>query len=96
MNPKTYNINLFYQKFLTNPDQCRIRLLSLGSINVNVLDKVQSDHSYMVLITCKKCGELDYLTSKAFWNITDFGAKCEECETINTITLEKGELKKQV
>jgi hypothetical protein len=49
----------------------------------------------MVLITCKKCGELDYLTSKAFWNITDFGAKCEKCETINTITLEKGELKKQ-
>ena len=95
MNPKTYNINLFYQKFLTNPDQCRIHLLSLGSINVNVLDKVQSDHSYMVLITCKKCGELDYLTSKAFWNITDFGAKCEKCETINTITLEKGELKKQ-
>jgi hypothetical protein len=49
----------------------------------------------MVLITCKKCGELDYLTSKAFWNITDFDAKCEKCETINTITLEKGELKKQ-
>jgi hypothetical protein len=32
----------------------------------------------------------------AFWNISDFGAKCEKCETINTITLEKGELKKQV
>jgi len=30
------------------------------------------------------------------WNITDFGAKCEKCETINTITLEKGELRKQV
>jgi hypothetical protein len=29
----------------------------------------------------------------AFWNITDFGAKCEKCETINTITLEEGELK---
>jgi len=42
----------------------------------------------MVLITCKKYGELGYLTSKAFWNITDFGAKCEKCETINTITLE--------
>jgi phage FluMu protein Com len=49
----------------------------------------------MVLITCKKCGELDYLTSKAFSNLTDFGAKCEKCETINTITLENGELKKQ-
>jgi hypothetical protein len=33
---------------------------------------------------------------KAFWNITDFGAKCEKCERINTITLENGELKKQV
>jgi phage FluMu protein Com len=44
----------------------------------------------------KKCGELNYLTSKAFWNIIDFGAKCEKCETINTITLENGELRKQV
>jgi hypothetical protein len=35
------------------------------------------------------------LTPHAFWNISDFGAKCEKCETINTITLEKGELKKQ-
>ena len=33
------------------------------------------------------------LTPHAFWNITDYGAKCE---TINTITLENGELKKQV
>jgi hypothetical protein len=44
----------------------------------------------------KKCGELVYLTPHALWNITDFGAKCENCETINTITLEQGELKKQV
>jgi hypothetical protein len=44
--------------------------------------------------TCKKCGEPNYLTPHAFWNITDFGAKCEKCETINTITLEKEELKK--
>lgn len=29
-------------------------------------------------------------------NITDFGVKCKSCGTINTITLEKGELKKQV
>jgi hypothetical protein len=34
--------------------------------------------------------------SHAFWNITDFGAKCEKCETINTITLEDEELVKQV
>ena len=30
------------------------------------------------------------------WKTTDFGAKCERCETINTITLENGELRKQV
>jgi hypothetical protein len=42
-----------------------------------------------------KCGGLNYLTPHAFWNVTDFGAKCEKCETINTITLENGELKKQ-
>jgi hypothetical protein len=40
-------------------------------------------------------GEPNFLTPHAFWNITDFGAKCEKCETINTITLEKGVLKKQ-
>jgi hypothetical protein len=26
---------------------------------------------------------------------SDFDAKCEKCETINTITLKNGELKKQ-
>jgi hypothetical protein len=50
----------------------------------------------MVVYSCKNCGELNYLTPHAFWNITDIGAKSEKCETINTITLEKGELKKQV
>jgi hypothetical protein len=50
----------------------------------------------MVVYSCKKCGELNYLTPHAFWNITDFGAKCERCETINTVSLEKGELKKLV
>jgi hypothetical protein len=25
---------------------------------------------YMVVYTCKKCGELNYLTPHAFWNIT--------------------------
>ena len=49
----------------------------------------------MIVYACKKCGELSYLTPHTFWNITDFGAKCERCETINTITLEEGELKKQ-
>jgi hypothetical protein len=45
---------------------------------------------------CKKCGEYRYLTPHAFWNITDFGAKCPRCIAINTITLEMGEPKKQV
>jgi hypothetical protein len=49
----------------------------------------------MVVYTCKKRGE-PFLTPHAFWTITDFGAKCEKCETINMITLENGELKKQV
>ena len=43
-----------------------------------------------------KRGELDYLTSKAFSNITDFGYMCRNCNTINRITLENGELKKRV
>jgi hypothetical protein len=50
----------------------------------------------MAFINCKKCGEPNFHTPHAFWNITDFGAKCEKCEMINTITLEEGELRKQV
>jgi hypothetical protein len=51
-----------------------------------VLDKVLSNILFMVLIICKKYGKPN-LTPHAFWNITDFGAKCERRETINTITL---------
>ena len=43
-----------------------------------------------------QCGELDYDTSKAFWNITDFGAKCEKCGTINKATIVMGQLRKLV
>jgi hypothetical protein len=50
----------------------------------------------MVVYAFKKCGELDHLTPHAFWNISDFGARCEKRETINAITSEEGELKKQV
>ena len=46
-------------------------------------------------VQCKKCGDINYLTPHALWNTTDFGAKCEKCEMINTITLEDGEPKKQ-
>jgi hypothetical protein len=49
----------------------------------------------MVVYACKKCGEPNYLTPHAFCNVTDFRAKCERCDTINTITLEEGEHKKQ-
>ena len=48
----------------------------------------------MVVYTCKKCGEPNYLTPHAFWNISDLGIKCKECGTINTITIENGGLKK--
>jgi hypothetical protein len=63
---------------------------------VNDINNVLSEYYPMVVYTCKNCGELNYLTPHGFWNITNFGAKCEKCETINTITLEKGELRKQV
>jgi phage FluMu protein Com len=63
---------------------------------VTVPHKVLLDIPCMVVYSCKKCGELNYLTPHAFWNIADFDAKCEKCETINTITLEEGELKKWV
>jgi hypothetical protein len=52
------------------------------------------DISSMAFIYCKKCGEYRYPTPHAFWNINDFGAKCERCSMITTITLENGELKK--
>jgi phage FluMu protein Com len=46
----------------------------------------------MVVNACKNCGGLNYLTSRAFWNITE-SAKCEKCKTINMIALEMGNLK---
>jgi hypothetical protein len=49
----------------------------------------------MVLITCKKCGDVSYLTSEGLGNLTDFGFKCRNCDTINRISLADGELKKQ-
>ena len=63
---------------------------------VTVLHKVLLDIPCMVVYSCKKCGELNYLIPHAIWNIADFDAKSEKCETINTITLEEGELKIQV
>ena len=56
--------------------------------NLNIL--------YVVLITCKKFGDINYLTSEALGNLTDFGYKCRNCNTINRLTLEDGKLKKQI
>jgi hypothetical protein len=50
----------------------------------------------MVVYSCKKCGEPNFLTPDVFWNISDFGVMCEKCEMINMMTLEEGVLKKQV
>jgi hypothetical protein len=47
-------------------------------------------------IGSKKCGEPNFLTPHTLWNITDFGAKCKDCGTINIITIEDGVLRKQV
>jgi hypothetical protein len=44
----------------------------------NAIDIVHSEYSIYSPIHYKKCGELNYLTPDAFWNITDFGAKCEK------------------
>jgi hypothetical protein len=51
--------------------------------------------TYMVLITCKKCADINYLNSEALGNLTDFDFMCRYCNTINGVTLEDGELKKQ-
>ena len=50
----------------------------------------------MVIYSCKKFGESNYHTPQAFWSITDFDVTRERGRPINTITLEEGELKKQV
>ena len=50
----------------------------------------------MVIYSCKKFGESNYHTPQAFWSITDFDVTRERGRPINTITLEEGELKKQI
>jgi RNase P subunit RPR2 len=54
------------------------------------------DIHYVVLITCKKCGDISYVASEKLGNVTDFDYKCRNCNRINRITLEDGELKKHV
>jgi hypothetical protein len=69
---------------------------SLDYIDKDVINGKRSKFMYArVLITYKKCGDINYLTSEALGNLTDFGFKCRYCNTINRITLEDGEFKKQ-
>ena len=60
----------------------------------NVIDKVRSDYYAMVLITCKQCGDINYFAIEKLGNLTDFGYRCRNYNTINRITAEDGELKK--
>ena len=79
--------------------ECRVDYntrLHISLVVLTSLIKYFPNTPFIVVYTCKKCGELNYLTPHAFWNTSDFGAKCEKCEKINTITLENEELKKQV
>jgi hypothetical protein len=50
----------------------------------------------MVVYSWKKCEEYRYLTPHAFWNVNDLNLRCKDCGTINIITIENGELKKQI
>jgi hypothetical protein len=63
---------------------------------ITSLIKYSLDITSMVVYTCKKCGEPNFLTPITFWNISDFGVKCRNCNRINRIALEDGELKKPV
>ncbi|HJY14949.1 MAG TPA: hypothetical protein VJ225_02885 [Nitrososphaeraceae archaeon] len=66
------------------------------SLALTYLIKYSLDIPVKVVYTFRKCGRLNYLAPHTFWNITDFGVQCEKSETINSLTLEEGELKKQV
>jgi hypothetical protein len=47
-------------------------------------------------IKCKECGKSIYLNPYTYSTVNEVGVKCEQCGATNTITLEKGELRKQV
>jgi RNase P subunit RPR2 len=69
---------------------------SLDYIDKDVINGKRSKFMYArVVITCKKCGDINYLNSEALGNLTDFSYKCPYCNTINRITLEGGEVKEQ-
>jgi hypothetical protein len=62
----------------------------------NAIDIVHSEYSIYSPLHYKKCGEYRYLTPHAFWNVNNLNVKCKDCGTINVITIENGELKKQI
>jgi hypothetical protein len=50
----------------------------------------------MPVIFCKEFGKDICPNPQSFWNINDVGVKCDRWNTTNTITIENGELRKQV
>ena len=51
---------------------------SLTCLSPIVIDKVLSEYS-LWLYTRIRNDEPNFLTPYVFWNITDFGAKCQRC-----------------
>jgi hypothetical protein len=47
-------------------------------------------------VKCKECGKEINLDPHTYWTVNDMAVRCLWCQTINTITLEKGKLRKQV
>jgi hypothetical protein len=64
--------------------------------SVIVLDKVQIGYSVYGCDILREMRRIKLSYSRAFWNISDLSVECKDCGTINTITIESGELKKQI
>jgi RNase P subunit RPR2 len=84
-----YSLSFYLRKpQLKNGMLQKPKTTSLIKYNLNI--------PFMAVIYCKKCGEYRYLTPHAFWNVNDLNVKCKDCGTINIITIENGEIRKQV
>jgi hypothetical protein len=53
-------------------------------IKVDVLD-IQSEYYLCGPNNVRECGDINYLTSEALGNLTDFSYKCRYCNTINRL-----------
>lgn len=80
-------IQITFRKQSGNVACMPLGLVSLIKYNLTNFD--------MPVIFCKECKETIYLDPHTYWTISDTTIRCEKCNTINTITLENGELKKQ-